>query len=765
MAELKNYDYAENLEQQSDLQQSNEHQDTRLEQVTLAAQNEVNRHSVDGGLNEFFDDVDARTSNSVNKLQRETRNRVLSLIDSSATSYVNRLQKSSSAKLEQLAWQNYQGDIMARIKNVNANTASSIGVAEGYEIILAETQQKTESEWARQKEANVETMKNFNRWDNWLKGGRYKKFEIAADEEITKLFTELNENVARIKSTAESRNKAMETRVQGIWDATIDPTQKAALWKEVETVTEAAKNNNFAAVKAPLFLGSSPSEQNRVDFVEALARLEFTKKTLGLKQESDQKSREQEDLLESGQKQQELIDLKSNFNFASLKTMPEFAPLLREEKIESAASVKDIVAAITADLNKNNQTEALEKLFKDKAKRSDLLTDTAKLVIITKKLNLAADSAGWRSMLSANTVQMLLDWIEYQDQQTRSRVYQPEEDVKATQTAMDRLRGSDGKGGYVKNLTDILDTSKNLNSTKSRDLGSIEKQYEEAFMLSKNLSLDLSHFEEDKNKYPVGDQETIRKIYTDLLKATQNLRAALGQWVETQSSHKAWNKKVTNAKAYCDRVDSKTESLIGTTEGDKSKESGRSIEAREQRRHAETRYQSILDEEPTHQLLPNIDELRDQIHTWQNTKYNLTEKAEAFGKDNDLDARIKDLMHDEFKKELEAKFIEKMAQVDQYEVLKQLPVGTNVSVTSQMVGATSNIDFPRNLSGKPKPYTLKRVAESEVVLEDGQGNLLRIFGAFAANGEVFKNALLKTKNTDGTYHNGTRAIAYNFKIS
>jgi|GEM_PF-5841239 len=618
MAELKNYDYAENLEQQSDLQQSNEHQDTRLEQVTLAAQNEVNRHSVDGGLNEFFDDVDARTSNSVNKLQRETRNRVLSLIDSSATSYVNRLQKSSSAKLEQLAWQNYQGDIMARIKNVNANTASSIGVAEGYEIILAETQQKTESEWARQKEANVETMKNFNRWDNWLKGGRYKKFEIAADEEITKLFTELNENVARIKS--------------------------------------------------------------RVDFVEALARLEFTKKTLGLKQESDQKSREQEDLLESGQKQQELIDLKSNFNFASLKTMPEFAPLLREEKIESAASVKDIVAAITADLNKNNQTEALEKLFKDKAKRSDLLTDTAKLVIITKKLNLAADSAGWRSMLSANTVQMLLDWIEYQDQQTRSRVYQPEEDVKATQTAMD-------------------------------------------------------------------------------------LRAALGQWVETQSSHKAWNKKVTNAKAYCDRVDSKTESLIGTTEGDKSKESGRSIEAREQRRHAETRYQSILDEEPTHQLLPNIDELRDQIHTWQNTKYNLTEKAEAFGKDNDLDARIKDLMHDEFKKELEAKFIEKMAQVDQYEVLKQLPVGTNVSVTSQMVGATSNIDFPRNLSGKPKPYTLKRVAESEVVLEDGQGNLLRIFGAFAANGEVFKNALLKTKNTDGTYHNGTRAIAYNFKIS
>ncbi len=761
MAELKNYEHADQIRNPDDGQLSGGHNDTRLERQQALAQNEVNKSGVDG-LADFFDTETTRNRpRNVQDVIQDTQSRVMTTLTNAANEYVSSLNQSSSARLEALAWNQRRGDVLARIQNINANTALSATVAEGYVNFLKEAQSKATSEWEKQKATNQEALEQFGFWDKfWHADTRYQRFEQNVDNRLDDMFARLTNNANTIQSSAEARVSNMQSRIETQWNATIAPDQKQNLWNEAQTNINAA---NIASVNFTHF-NVPNNDQDKVDFVEALRNLPFIQKGLSLRQNSTENYNAQKDLIEATQLQEDYLEKVSNYHFENVITLPEFTGM--KGNPDNAPAIPALVSAIEKDLRKNKVN--VEDIFPAGVKKSDLLTNTARLVYLVEALN---NTTSYASHLAPATLQSLLDWVTAADDSSANKVEQYDNTEAIAQFDI----VNNPTTGLNKQLEDCLTTSQSLKI--STGISHFEGFVTTAYDFDKDCKVGFESYKRVKDAFPDKDRQTLDDIWSKLNDYATKITKLADQWHSEKVAHAKWKKEKTTAEKERDDVVIPADASIATIQatignpatGKYDNDTARTANVAKLqsiKRKALERYKTYEDSEPGLSSFTDFATMDTQLATWKSTTF--TPSASVSPVTKSLNKRIKDQLFDSFSTDLESTYLSQMEANDQFELLKKMHVGTRVRIEFKDLAASADLEFPKQLEGSTKKnFRINQITDKGIELTALSGlQTITLLGPAVKEGDPYKNCIIQNRvsATSPAKKSGTMGMAFNFQM-
>ncbi|MBT6832358.1 hypothetical protein HN954_00545 [bacterium] len=411
--------------------------------------------------------------------------------------------------------------VLNRIQNLCSNTESSLSVVELYKNSLQQAQDAAMAESGRAQQERQKALDN-RRW--WEKAGkkilkygtlglhtlvtrekRQKWFNTAFEKSLQRKFDTLNKNVEKLEKEATSRKKAMLARAKRTLIATHNPSVKATL--KTELITAVTHTGSLSGVN--LSSWGITDDQEKIDFLEAATELDFVKADLAAIGISKAKHLQQKEMIDSAQKQQEVLTDVNQFKFEEIKIKAGFAALKNHVDGVTVPNISDLVTKLESELQAsgiNVETDIYAALIK----KEGLLVDSTKLVLLVKKI----PTVDANKVLHMDTRLSLLAWIKSAEDENGGALdkkrYTAETEVATQKTNLDNLfAASDTLLKKLKTRT-VASTEFKNDQKEAQDLSSeffVQKQAFENFK---------QKLEDKKKELPEKDKKALEDSWNRL---------------------------------------------------------------------------------------------------------------------------------------------------------------------------------------------------------------------------------------------------------
>lgn len=820
MTDLKNYDLAENMISPDDLKQSEQHGADRLNTQSEIAEGRVKEISVDrtttgpgaGGLDQFFDEFEYRTwTNEMPwELADQVSTRVMNIVGQSALEYQNSLQGSSAAILEKQMLKYTRGPVLAKIQDVRAGGIHSLQTLETLKGFTAKAQAEAIAQRSDMVTKQKEAIDNRG-W--WSRAGhtalaigslgtyalvktekRQKWYNSIVEKSMTREFDRINRNIETLEGQVGKQIAPMQSRIRRTIASQADPDTKAAY--RTELMNALRHTGPLATMNLNTNWGiPNANEQEKIDFLEAAQGLDFVKKDLGIVGVSSAKNLQQKQMIESAQKQQNILKTIGEFEFAGIKGLSGFATLPTEGV--SVPTISDLVKKLENEIASSENLEDIYSSGTLDINKADLLTDSTKLILLVKFIK--GNGVVAKKLLQASTRQLLLVWINDMDKQTGDKKETHNNtDVKAQ---LDVLKNSTGNG-RIEETSVVIKEAKNLNITVDTSVSTLKGNIN---TLSGNLQTDYQIFLDKKgdDDFPEEDFALIKKSWEPVMEARKFLLEQITKWEEEKKEYDKFKQDRSSGKPgkmrrYLNEISTldgavgdsgsikfalnELANVTGNTGNDKAARI--SLNAKiaglyASKKDFREKIVALNDQkEPEFSDMSKVQELLDKVSVEGGMDYKKRiTKNKSFGNVG-LNKRIQQKMRaDTFGEEIDKKFVEQLEKNDQFEQLKNVSKGTKVAITYKKTAASS-LRFPDQLGGSTTAnFIVVESNEKGVLLEKvGGGETIAILGTAAKGGVAYKNAKIATTHSDNPLlprdpSNPTvsgawdSAIALNYKIS
>ncbi len=818
MAELKTHSNFESVLNPDDKKLSEDYSKNRVKDIADLATARVNefsrnRRAGGGGFENFFADFEERTLSAATPwgLADQVRTRTLEIIDGTLYDAENTNNGSSLSILDSqlLTYTGY--NTLLRIDNIRNNTLTSLTAVEVCEKALEEAKTGAFEQFEQTKNRQAEIIENRTWFHKFARKAlkvatlgayhlverkkRQKWFNAAFEKRMKRRFADLERNLASAKKAANTQKERMQGHLKRVLNSTHNPAEKAQLKKEL---LAAIQNNtgDLDDIDLPSWknyaggLGITNPE-HKIAFLEAAIELDEVKNDLAAIGISKQKNKEQQEMIESAQKQQELFENSANFEFEKIKTAKGFQDL--DTKDVEVPKTTDLVAKIENDLKANGVD--LESIYTNgvhNIKKSDLLVDTTRLILLVNAIH-GLDAS---KKLQIKTRQMLLKWIEDMDEKTGGK--HEKHDSTEVKKQIEVLKNPSGNG-VLKDTADKLNTAKTLSiSNVKKNITDFKKDIDS---WAENVQKKYAEFLTKKGteNFPNKDFELLKESWDKVMKAREFLLKQADIWVKEKGVYKGNGKnniELTTYKKDLNKLNgdkntvgsiAEVEEYLNTKTSPKpltalaAKNALKLLKRRTKDRNEILSKITSIEKNISSSGLSKKDEIQkylDDILLVSGIDYKTKITPNKNPNIGNLDERIQQrLRAEEFKDEINKKFISNLAKNDQYETLKGVSEGTKVKLTYKKVGGSKNLDFPSELqnSKKDESFTVIRQDKENKVIHLQNGSRFITITNSAANEdgtEAYKNAIVRP-NSGGSYNTrnpmvggaGEHAIVYNMKIA
>ena len=771
MAELKQHAHVEQINQLDEKFQSEQHLDSKehLKRVANAAKAEVNKVNPDG-LTDWFapDNADAAVSaplrldvwNSTAKsksldIMRSTRTQVLAVLENAGVSFENSLSDEAYApNLERLAWQDAKYDTLDMIENTHQLGLSSYAVASGYETFLVEAKNKTDKEWNKQKKENQEAIDKMGWWRRnvyyWKDPSKEViKFNTEVEAQIAEMYAGLESQTKKVKENAKDRVDNMAERVEAIWESTIDPDEKEELWEEIK---DTAGASNLSTLSLSAF--GITDDQDKIDFAEALMRLDFVKQGLGLSQASEHKHNQQEGLLKDASEIEAAIRPFDYGRYETFATSLEASGIKAQENVK--VSTSDLVKILIDELSA--QAKPIESWF-NAIPGANLNTDSSRLAVLMQNMAVT-------DFQSFEAKQAYLNWYAGMDNETSggNAKYESANDVNEAYGNLSHL--SQGPLGKIEK---VLTKYKSLKVASNNPLDNLSK-----FTDFRNKVLEIAtdargkfnDFEEKKSEFAADDRQRLEQLWAKTNTILSKVAELSNTWRKEKLEYEDWKKLLREKEDDRDSAEKDLNRVVSAgLHKDTIKVHSNQYEARK------SELESVKANKTTQTEFDDLHiQLADLAALTNTTRLhrNVTPNSAPAGTFED---RIRSRIMKDFTKEIEASLLQRMEQNDQFDLLMQCNEGSIVEIDHKIVAGVQSLKFPQQLDSPVHGvFRVARKIEGQgVLLEDTTSSAtITILGPTVKGGEPYKNAIVA--NAAGgaggttTSAGGANAIITNMQI-
>ena len=798
MTDLKNYNHAEQVNNPDDSKLSEQHGAERLTTQANIAESRIKEISVSrsagGGLDEFFGGMEHRTwlEGDPWTVANQVKKRVLLVAGQSADDYRSSLGSSSASSTEKQLLGYTQKDMLKQIEKSKATGLNSLQTLETLKGFTASAMEEAKEQHDRIKEKQQSLIENRSRWSKFGHGlltgatlgayqlvktsKRQKRYNKVLERVMNRQFDKINRNIEDLENKAGKRIAPMQSKIRRTLAGAGSASEKAAY--QTELLNALQHTGDLSGVNLNKWGITKP--QDKIDFLEAARGVDFVKDTLGVAVSSRAKQMAQEEIVNSAQKQQEIMNGKAKFE--------EVRDTIKADGItssEKVLSVSEIVAGITNDLSSAG-IDVERDIYYAEAKKADLLTDTARLVML---VNYLGKTSSKHVKLQLQTRQELLSWIENQDKESSGGMESHDNTkAKAELEILQKDKGVLDKMGRKLNQVKSLKINSSGN-TPAIIKSEIETACKNAH--DKYQEFLAKEYDEDFSK---EDFEKIKKIWEKALEVRKFLLGNVAKWVKEKEEYNAWNKEqgAQNGSKVAEindklnilsgtshqsirGVDDEISGLTGTSaemkvKGDLLKvKLGRLIAEKENLEG--TKAQILGQKAPVFTGLDKVQDFLDSLSIERTANYE-RELKKTKSVPGTLNERIqKSLRVNDFVEELDKKFVEQLEKNDQFEDLKKVSKGTSVGITFKRTSANS-LRFPDQLKNQvDQQFIVVSSNDFGVILENPTTKKsITILGPVAKGGVAYKNARLSKTSGAGTSASPNvsgsweSAVAYNFKI-
>ena len=781
MTDLKNYDHAESQISPDDLKLSEQHGADRLNTQAEIAEGRVKEISVSrtggGGLDQFFDEFehDTWSKDMPWELAKQVNTRVMNIVRQSALEYQKSLNGSSAAVLEQQMLKYTREPVLAQIKNVRAGGIHSLQTLETLKGFTAKAQAEAIAQRSDMETKQVEAIENRNWWSRVghkaLTIGtfgayklvetekRQKWFNSALEKSMTRQFDQINKNIEALEGRVGKQIAPMQSHIRRTIASQVDPAEKAAYKDELMKFLK--HENDLSAMTFNKW--TFKNDQEKIDFLEAAQGLDFVKKDLGIVGVSYAKHLQQKEMIESAQEQQGIFEHTTRFKFDEIQTKTGF----KELSIDGF-SAPEVPALVKMLENELSSSEDLEALYAADINKADLLTDSAKLVLLVERIN--EDGFNAEKKLQETTRQALLAWIKDMNKNTGGETLEWKTKNRTSVRNIEKLFDGLKRNGSLTGDAEACFTE--LSTRQISDGPELFKAAEDNVVaFSNRMFSEKQKFENlvgTIENFPEKDKKDLEDAFAKLEPIRAKLAKIATQWRKDRKKLDKWS--IQKGALVAARI--KSEQMWDDACALLATNSVKNNAINVSKSHNVECTNKLNSHEANKTLLTDFSadlvQLRGELTALSAKTLHLSKK-----KTHNINERIQQKLRAEtFGDEIDKKFVEQLEKNDQFEQLKNVSKGTTVEITYKKIAASS-LRFPDQLGGSTTTnFIVVESNEKGVLLEKvGGGETIAILGAAAKGGSAYKNAKIATTSGARTLTDPTvsgawdSAIALNYKIA